>query len=288
MIIVQLKGGLGNQLFQYAAALHLAIHHNVELKVDITELNIPDHLIGTTRDFDLKNLVSFPQIATKEEINTIKGNLLSQYFQKLMPSYKRRIYNEKCFEFDCNFLQAGKEVYLTGYRQSEKYFLPIKEKIYQSFQIQDYLIEHLKPFKTKLKSELSVALHIRRGDYTNNAVHDYHGVLDIDYYQAATEYFLQKNQGTVFYIFSDNIDWVQQNYNFKNANYITKEVSKNAIEDFELIKSCQHQIIANSTFSWWAAYLNPNPNKIVIAPKKWFNSAPNNTKDLFPQDWITI
>jgi hypothetical protein len=288
MIIVQLKGGLGNQLFQYAAALHLGIHHKVPVKVDISLLNTQDRLIGTHRTFDLLSIKEPPIVASTDEIKKIKGNSFFTYFQKRLPAHKRNQYKEVDYTYDFHFLDAGNNIYLKGYRQSEKYFSPISDYLKNAFSINENLVTDVSMIHNQMKSELSVAVHIRRGDYKNLSVLEFHGILDIDYYKQAIRKIQTLHPTSTFYFFSDDINWVKNHLSIDNSVCIDSQISKSSISDFYLISSCQHQIIANSTFSWWAAYLNPNPNKIVIAPKKWFNSAPNNTKDLFPADWITL
>lgn len=288
MIIVQLKGGLGNQLFQYAAALHLGIHHQVPVKVDTSFLYTHRQSAETPRNFDLLFINEPPTVASNDEIKAIIGNTLKTHLQKLIPAHKRKLYKEVDFTYDNHFLEAGKNIYLKGYRQSEKYFSPISNYIKKAFQINENYTKDVSTILNQIKNEASVAVHIRRGDYKNLALLEFHGILDANYYNQAITKIRTLYPNATFYFFSDDISWVKNLLPIDNAIYIDSQISKSAISDFYLISSCKHQIIANSTFSWWAAYLNLNPNKIVIAPKKWFNNAPNNTKDLFPADWITI
>ncbi|HSU50429.1 MAG TPA: alpha-1,2-fucosyltransferase, partial [Segetibacter sp.] len=126
-------------------------------------------------------------------------------------------------------------------------------------------------------------------DYSKKVVQDYHGTLNEEYYQKAINKLTSLSPNPTFYIFSDDVEWVKDKLLLKRpAEFITGEVTKNHYEDFYLMSQCKHNIIANSSFSWWAAWLNPNPDKIVIAPKKWFNNAPYNTNDLIPQSWIKL
>ena len=290
LIIVQLKGGLGNQLFQYAAGLSLAAHRDVPLKVDVSLLKSPDELIGTMRNFELQHLQNPPEVATENEISCLKNqHFFRKYFDKLRPSYQRSVYNEKRFHFDENFFSAGKNIYLKGYRQSEKYFRNIEEKIRDNFQFKKELIEDVIEFGQQLSNQNSVSIHIRRGDYKNSTVLKYHGIITPSYYQEAIDLIISKIENPAFLIFSDDMDWVQNNLNFpKHATFVSGKISHTHYQDFYLMSQCRHNIIANSSFSWWAAWLNDNPKKIVIAPKKWFGNAPNDTKDLIPESWIKI
>ena len=290
MIIVQLKGGLGNQLFQYAAGLSLAMRHNVEVKVDITQLQQPDKEIGTSRYFELENLEDPPEVATVSEINALtRRPFLEIYLEKFLPSYKRIVYNEKRFEFDKNFYNAASNIYLKGYRQSEQYFSSIESHIRSTFHFKPTVISGIHGYLESLVGKETVSIHIRRGDYTNHKVRSLHGTLEEQYYQDAIDKISSALENPVFLIFSDSIDWVKKNIKFtRNVEFVSGTVTKNHYEDFFIISRCKHNIIANSSFSWWAAWLNPNPVKIVIAPKKWFNNAPYNTKDLIPDGWLRI
>ena len=290
MIIVQLKGGLGNQLFQYAAALSLATHHNVEVKVDITKLKAPDEQIGTVRNYDLQHLVAPPQIASEAEIKQATAqNIIKKYYQKFLPSYQRQIFNEKKFPFDVNFFSAQRNIYLKGYRQSEKYFIHIEDKIRKDFRLKESLIERVKEFSVSLLSTESVSIHIRRGDYTNAAVQNTHGSLSKEYYQNAIALINSSVNNPSFYIFSDDVKWAKENLEFNNnVHFVSGNISTTHFEDHFLMSQCKHNIIANSTFSWWAAWLNENKLKTVIAPKKWYNKVKLNTSDLIPPNWLRI
>ena len=212
-----------------------------------------------------------------------------QQLQKFLPSYKRKIYKEVSFNYDQYFLESRNNIYLKGYRQSEKYFESITNEIKKIFSIKEELIKDVSNVALLIQSENSISIHIRRGDYTNAAMLEYHGVQDIEYYNQAISFIKEKIANPKFYVFSDNINWVQENLNLnEEAHLITVDESPTSITDFYLMRCCKHNIIANSTFSWWAAYLNPNPDKIIIAPKRWFNKANFNTKDLIPSPWIQL
>ena len=290
MIIVQLKGGFGNQLFQYAAGLSLASLHNIEVKVDISALKKPDEEIGTVRNFELQHIKVPPAIATHAEIDElVKADIISTAFQKLLPPFKRKIYKEASFNFDPNFYRAGNHLYLKGYRQSVHYFENIKDLVRQQFVIQSHLINHLEEKAHELQSVDSVAVHIRRGDYSDKKVTAYHGVLPLNYYQSAFEYMNEKVKNPRFLIFTDDVKWVTENMTLPVfAEFVSGSITKNHYEDFYLMSKCKHHVIANSSFSWWAAWMNPNPGKIVIAPKNWFNNPGLNTTDLIPGGWVRM
>jgi hypothetical protein len=140
-----------------------------------------------------------------------------------------------------------------------------------------------------LRTPGTVSIHIRRGDFSKKAETNlYHGILSSDYYKQAIEIISSKINSPKFYIFSDDINWAKENLIVPEAVYASGQISKTHFEDLYLMSQCHHNIIANSSFSWWGAWLNDNPEKIVIAPKNWFNKGPKDTQDIIPGDWIKI
>lgn len=282
MIIVQLTGGLGNQLFQYAAGKTLALHHNTAVKVDVSH-----YQQNKDRKLDLNQLTIPVTIANQEEISEfINTGLISKALARLQPAHARKVYREPSFRYDPSFLDARSHVYLKGYWQSEKYFDRYRSEIFNEFKVRQELVNKVSDFAAKLQSEISVSVHIRRGDFLNTIALDHHGILDGDYYKRAIKLFPANAK---FYFFSDDIDWVKsQQLTDKPYEFVSGVLTSSAIEDFYLMSQCHHNIIANSSFSWWAAWLNDNPNKTVIAPGKWFNKAGHDTSDLIPPGWQRI
>jgi hypothetical protein len=285
MIIVKLTGGLGNQLFQFAAAKSLALHLKQPFKLDVSS-----YKTDILRDFELSFFNANFEVAAAEEINSFtQQSFLGKLLQHLKPSYKRKIYKEPFYHYDENFFNALPNVYLKGYWQSHKYFLPFHTIIEKDFSVKKDFIQNVETAVSQLENEVNVSVHIRRSDYANKITNNFHGVLPEAYYNAAIASIKNKYANAKFYFFSDDIDWVQKNINTSdNFEFVTGKITSAAIEDFCLMQHCSHNIIANSSFSWWAAYLNPNPDKIVIAPKRWFNKAPYDTKDLIPESWIRL
>jgi hypothetical protein len=286
MILVELTGGLGNQLFQYAAGFSLAQHHKVALKVNPNSFSAADLITGTQRKFELRHFQQSPIIATQEEINSfLQQSVFQKALEKLLPFHRRHIYKEKEVTFDSHFFKAKNDVYLKGNRQSEQYFFPYKDELRSALQINQESIKNVQHRAIDARSQESVALHIRRGDYLTNIAMDVLGLIPVEHYKKAYSLLKEKTKIACAYIFSDDIEWAKDNLSLPVD---MKFISQSAIEDFYLISQCKHQIIANSTFSWWAAWLNPNPDKIVIAPKKWFNNALYDTRDLIPDSWIKM
>jgi hypothetical protein len=290
MIIIELKGGLGNQIFQYAAAIALSKHHQVKLKVDITQLKQPDEILGTYRRYILKYLNNPPEIASEGEISKFK-NIFKKKIQHFLPINYKNIYYEKFFHYNDNFWKTNKSIFLRGNFQSEKYFLKYKDSIQTSltFDPSFFSIEDRTLFE-KIKTSNNLSMHIRRGDYVTNLIaNNVLGILPIDYYNNGYNKIIVQNNIENCYIFSDDINWAKSNFSFiKNVFFVESTSENKDLADFILMQSCKHNIIANSSFSWWAAYLNPNPDKIIIAPKRWFNKANYDTKDLIPSSWIQL
>lgn len=284
MIISHIIGGLGNQMFQYAAARCVAEKHHVPLKLDISDFS--DYNLRT---FALSNLNTSFSIASPVEISTLKpAGSFEKAWQYLKPKHKRTYHRERHFEFDKSFFHIGPDTYLKGNFQSARYFEPIAALIRKEFTIDEKLTAHLKEYAMGLSHEPSVSIHIRRGDYQNKAVQDYHGILTTTYYQHALTKLRQEKGPVKCYFFSDDIEWVKQNIIVDDATYVSGTITGNQFEDLYLMSHCQHNIIANSSFSWWAAWLNANPDKSVIAPQKWFNQAKLDTRDLIPDTWVRL
>jgi hypothetical protein len=294
MIIAQLTGGLGNQLFQYAAAKSLSLHHNTELLIDTSSFSrdeLPE--LEVPRDFEMYN---FAGVFDKTiDISTIVGNknysfLNEKKIETLLPNYKRGYYKEASYNFDTNFFNSKINVFLKGGWQSYKYFEHYNAQIIESLQLKDDKIAAVKTHEILTKQLNSVSVHVRRGDYLRmKIIFEWHGVMEQEYYARAFEEILKKGTIDKVFYFSDDTKWVSENLlPIMDGEIVSSVTTKNQYEDFYLMQHCTHNIVANSSFSWWAAYLNPNSNKIVVAPKKWFNKAPYDTKDLIPQSWIRI
>ena len=192
--------------------------------------------------------------------------------------------------FDPTVFQYYKNIYLDGYWQSELYFKDIRNEIIEDFLIKAPFGERATMYLADIQTSKSVSIHIRRGDYVSNThTNNIHGVCDLNYYQIAINYMISNVENPKFYIFSDDITWCKIHFDHLD-NKIFVENTNNALEDLELMKSCQHNIIANSTFSWWGAWLNQNTKKIVIAPKRWFaeEKMEANSKNIVCESWVRV
>lgn len=283
-IIIKFQGGLGNQLFQYALGRNLSLTKKIKVKYDIS------WFAGQTkRKYELDNFKAVIEFATSEEVGKLqrykrKTGKLS-FFHNFFRANKNIYVNEKEFTFDPTILNTNPPTYLDGYWQSEKYFVSIQEIIRKDLTLKVADSPQIKGQRNEIVNSHSVSLHIRRTDYINNS-HSFYHICPLDYYYKAISYLEDKNKGLKLFIFSDDIAWVKENF---KTNHPTVFIEGNkSYEDLLLMSLCQYNIIANSSFSWWGAWLNVNPEKIIIAPNKWFNDPKINTQDLIPANWIKI
>ena len=291
MIIVKLMGGLGNQMFQYAAGRSLALRLNTALKLDLSFLE-GNQTGNTPRTFALNcfaiNADKAPCRETaimKGKRTTLLGAIVARCTQK---TCRYTVFREKQFNFDPTFFSLKDNVYLEGYWQSERYFKDIKGNILEEFRFMPPLDGLNLALAEEIGEVDSVSLHVRRGDYvTDKNTSEMHGACSLEYYQIAVERVTQSLKDPSFFLFSDDPEWVADNIKLRYpTKYITHNVGRE-YEDLRLMSLCKHHIIANSSFSWWGAWLSANHEKLIIAPQKWFNNIVN-TNDLIPNEWIRI
>lgn len=293
MVTIKIQGGLGNQMFQYALARYLQEKTRQEIILDLSYYSLGGVKRGDTpRGYELDKF-NINESFKKDFSST---PFKATFFGKIL----RRIKNESAFVFYRKYLNPKENACLIGFWQSEKYFKDIESIIRKEFTLKDKIeergdIDESKKYLEKIKnSKNSISINIRRGDYANNQkTRNYHGLLTTDYFLEGIKYIIkekeyQKEDVDIF-VFSDDVDWCMENLNFfkdfGKIIFVPKEIS--ATDTLYLISKCQNNIIANSSFSWWGAWLNNNPSKIVIAPKSWMR-AKINTKDVIPKDWVRI
>ncbi|OGH88682.1 MAG: hypothetical protein A3J93_01130 [Candidatus Magasanikbacteria bacterium RIFOXYC2_FULL_42_28] len=285
MIIVKLSGGLGNQMFQYAAGRALADRHGVPLKIDASYYDKED-IFKRKYALGIFNITAEP--ATAADLAEFKFGKTKGLIERFKPYYKRKIVREQSFGYDVNFNKIGSNARLDGYWQSEKYFKPIESIIRNEF-TPKLISQKMSELAAEIKSVNSVAVHVRRADYINfKHVNAVHGVCPADYYRRALGQISRQVTNPRYYIFTDDQEWVRQNLALTGQSTIVSALGFNDWAEMILMSKCRHDIIANSSFSWWGAWLNNNSNKIVIAPKKWFTDQSINTNDLIPGNCIKI
>ncbi len=289
LIIVRLIGGLGNQLFQYSAAKALSYELSIPLKIDVTPFKR-----YKLHAFSLNKFTITSPIASNEELRIFPGrpesSIWSKLISKLSINKAKNIYNENSFCFDGNIFNLHPPIYLNGYWQSEKYFHKYRNEIKKELKFK-YEFDHTsKCIAKKIIKSNSISLHVRRSDYVSNKKsRDFHGTASISYYKRALEVIKAKINNPKFFIFSDDILWAKSNLIFDwDSTFISHNGTKNNHQDLRLMSLCKHNIIANSTFSWWGSWLNSNENKLIIAPDKWFANDSICVSDLIPNDWLKL
>lgn len=284
MIIAELTGGLGNQLFQYAAGRNLAEMRGTKFR--ISTLNYQRYKLHA---FSLNHFCIEAEEATQKEVNQFTQPI-TRLTDLLKPIHKRSVFRERQFHFDSSFCSIGDNTLLRGYFQSEKYFSPVSGILRQEFSVKSPLSGKTKEVESRISNTSSVSVHVRRGDYINDSkINRVHGVCDISYYNNSVKMISDVVENPFFFIFSDDPEWVKENIRLSfPSEFVNHNDSSNNFQDLYLMSRCKHNIIANSSFSWWGAWLNSHPDKIVIAPSKWFNDSKRNSKDIVPESWVRI
>lgn len=292
MVISNLLGGLGNQMFQYAAGRALSLQQGQTLLLDISDYSGYDLHQG----FELNRIFDCAlNLATESDVRSILGWQSSVAVRRLLKRPAFSIFRRKGFVVEPYFHYWQEinsvpcECYLTGYWQSEKYFNDAASQIRSDFTFKPDLGKENAELGIKINQVNAVSLHVRRGDYANNPTTTAaHGLCSIEYYLEAIRYVAQRVQQPHFFIFSDDIPWVKKNLKIDFPHqFVEHNKGAESYNDMRMMSMCDHHIIANSSFSWWGAWLNSDPDKIVIAPKRWFGTNVD-VKDLLPKEWIKM
>lgn len=300
MILLKVHGGLGNQFFQYAAAAALAQARGAEFK-----LEIGPEIRYLPSEYCLDKFSISASIASKEEVNEYterdnpprkikkflleKFNFIVPYVNFLIPYKNRKVYHEHFFQYNPSFFRLGSDVYLDGYFQSEKYFRHISNMIKKEFSLKGESSSVFKKFSSVITENNAISIHFRRGDYiTHKGINSIFGVPSLQYYQDAVNRITMQVVNPIFFIFSNDIPWVKKNFKIPFPIVYVTDSELKFYEEMVLMSLCKHNIIANSSFSWWGAWLNNNKEKVVIAPKRWFSWWKLNCKDIIPPEWITL
>jgi hypothetical protein len=296
MIISEILGGLGNQLFEYAAARRMTIEFNQELKLDLTffdRYHIPDV-------FRLDKFNVTYEVATDEEIKKLKRFQKSTLPYKVLRKVKRRpVYLNRHNHFDNMWFYANDwkkklsmkdNFYVSGYFADPVFFYEIEDILLKEFTLKGELNEANKVVLKKIQETNSVSLHIRRGDYVNNPVF---ANLPLSYYLDAAGRFLKEDPHTTFFVFSDDLKWAQENLKLEgNMEFVGINDASTDYMELMLMAACNNNIIANSTFSWWGAWLNKNPDKTVYAPALWFSDPERQkryaNREIYQKGWQRI
>jgi hypothetical protein len=303
MIITSLTGGLGNQMFQYAAGLALANRRRTVLKLDVSWFKeykeYEAHNIYGLHCFNINE-----QFATQDEVTQLCGRPLSFTERRSLPIARAlRLYNwvarhtaigcshhTQKFHFYPEFFDLPDNTMISGWWQSEKFFAPIANLLRLQFSFRYPILPTVAEMAARIGSGPSAAMHFRRGDYVRNQnFNGKIGVVGTEYYSRAVRVLRERSPDATIYIFSDDIEAVAREFTPAGPHVFVRNIEHwHPWDNIRLMSQCDHIAIANSTFSWWAAWLNPSPNKLVIAPDPWFADSVHNLSDVIPESWTKL
>ena len=288
MIVTRLDGGLGNQMFQYAFGLYLAKKHQTQLALDLSCYQTgPQHGYMLDRfriSAEPLNLESSRRIPKR--YRTVASNWLPDW---LRPNVLRRV-KERPFGFDEKYLNASDNTYLVGYWQSERFFEGLRNTLLNQFTVVAGLSDSSQRLIDRMQSAPSIALHIRRGDYVNNtATARIYEQLSLEYYQASFHSFAARHDRVQAFVFSNDLPWCHEHLRLSSpTHFVDHTCQHSAHEDLIMMSHAACNVIANSTFSWWAAYLNNRDDRTTFAPARWFRPGTLNGEHLLLSEWQIV
>jgi Glycosyl transferase family 11 len=288
-----LQGGLGNQMFQYAIARALSEHYQSTFMLDRSWFDIPQSET-TPRPYQL-DLLKIQNVGTYKLDFPKKPNRLVRALQGILSSGPIMYYQRNAFEFDPAIFElkgiVQRDLFLFGYWQAYPYIERIRPILQNEFKTKLPISAYYQNFLEQILSSESVMLHIRRGDYVDSpSAAKFHGVLPLSYYQQAIEALLLQKPDAHFFIFSDDLPWAKEALpkNLKITFVENASQSDAAAQELQLMTQCQHHIIANSSLSWWGAWLKPDSNGLVYAPNRWISDSSLDLSHLLPAKWHRI
>jgi len=283
-IVASISGGLGNQMFQYAAARALALRNGARLWLDTRAVEADQQ-----RSYAMGGFAVQADIVSPNQRHHLPKRLHPRlrWLARLSPRMPHVV--ERSFAFDPAVIGLRAPVYLDGHWQSERYFLDHADSIRADYRLRQPLTPNRQALADQIAGTLAVSLHVRRGDYVSNTMANaYHGTCEPGWYRQAMDR-IEARSTPVYFVFSDDVNWARVNLDIRrDAVFVSPSIDGRDFEDLHLMALCQHHIIANSSFSWWGAWLNPRRNKQVIAPARWFRRPVVDTSDLLPAGWTQL
>ncbi|MBF9040369.1 hypothetical protein LSUCC0387_05615 [Rhodobacterales bacterium LSUCC0387] len=284
-------------MFQYAAGFSLAHRTGQKLRVDITSLQklgahqgyqLPEIFQGDFRTANWLDLFKVLGFSTKKAIHGSATPVEGMAPNPLGPTVRQPSHN-----FWNGFDELGAKIYLIGYWQSAKYFRGVETILAETFSFRENLTGRNAEIATEMEDTIPVALHVRRGDYIQNPkANAFHGICDWAYYHQAMKYIRERVGSPHFYIFSDDLQAAIQEFGKSpKITYVDCNTGSNSYRDMMLMARCKHHIIANSSFSWWGAWLAnahgyADRNQIVIAPHQWLSGSTEQMEDIYMKNWV--
>ncbi len=287
MLIQKIIGWLWNQMFQYAFIKALSLRNKVDFKLDISDYKTyfrPFELELFNIDKNYAEPREIPFYQRLDHKNKYISILLNSYIKPFCYLLNKHHYKEIWLKLR-NDLSNIKTWYIDWFFQSEKYFKDFESDIRKDFTFSNKLSKKNLDLLKSLDWKNIVSVHIRRWDYLKHT--NIYPICSLDYYNKAIWYIYDKIKNPIFLFFSDDSERVKKNFKWDNYYFVDWNTWKDCWQDMALMSKCKHNIIANSSFSWWWAWLNNNPDKIVIAPKLWSYKEPDN-KNILPNNWTKI
>jgi len=285
MKIVKFLGGLGNQMFQYAFYINLQQHFKT-VKADLKDFET----YSLHNGFELEDI--FPvklEMATSFHLNLYQPYSRKWIWRKLKRlNGSKNAYLEETpfFSYQPNLFKENKKRYFWGYWQHIDYIKSVEDQLRKDFRFPPIIENNNIQLVENIKNQITVSIHIRRGDYLNEP--SFLGICDLVYYQKAIKFMQENLQDPLFVFFSNDIEWCRVNFSGLNTKFVDWNTGKDSFRDMQLMSLCHHNIIANSSFSWWASWLNENPNKIIVCPEKWINDTDLKTEGLILPTFVTF
>ena len=305
MIVARIRGRLGNQLFQYAMARTLALERGTELHLDLTHFLFEGYecrLPVFKTQFRIASITEIgPRVIASHLVRAVgrsgvKGPMGMIDNRIVRTLGDRRTYvreRPKFIGYDEGAAERMKkakdDLYLDGFWQSEKWFLGRREQVLKELELRTEPPADMKKWMELMSVKGSVALHVRRGDYAQSGVSNIYGVCDAEYYRRAEEAMMKRVDSPHIFVFSDDLTWAKDNLKLKSDLTLVEPGSLEEYHELVLMSCCENNIISNSTFSWWGAYLNKNPDKAVVAPARWLKEGSGlEEKDTVPSSWVRV
>lgn len=293
MLVTRIYGGLGNQMFQYAAGKSISLAHSQDLMLDTSAYGLYSGVNRTDRNLDLLDFSL--EVVLENSSQVIKCRFPLGMLSRVKSYLEKKILNRYYYGWHPELYQNSSLMYLDGYFQSKNYSEKISECIKNSFRLKPDINHEISRFRKIFEEGKFIALHIRRGDYFSNPkVEKWHGICNYDYYQKGINYLQQSLPDHRIAIFSDDLEWANSNIKgLENAFSVAEYAKENGVilrasQELILMSLCRHFLISNSTFSWWAQYLCVNSKKIVVSPSKWNRNTRASGIDLINPEWHTI
>jgi hypothetical protein len=287
-VVIRMAGGLGNQLFQYAAGLALSRTRGARLLLDTTT-----YVTDKLRTYSLQPFTLTPRFVPRVIVPIMAAfdrRFVGRALKTMMPAVGWHYVRDRGQGYEPAQFPAGGNLMLDGYWQSDKYFAPVAEQVREAFAFRDPPDDANAACLARIARGPSVAVHVRRGDYvTTPEVNAIHGTCGPEYYRAAADRIRQAAPDATYYVFSDDPDWAEQHLKWPGPSEVVRHnLGRRDADDLRLMAACDHFVIANSSFSWWGAWLARNAAKVVVAPRRWYTNVHHTDRDLTPPEWLRI